>query len=304
MDSGTRHLVTPDLDNLGIHSEYQGPKEVTIGNGSKLRISHVGKSLVILSNKKFHLDDILHVLTATQNLLSISSFAKSNQVSIEFFPNHFLIKDLVTRDIVNIGPINDGLYSLAALKSSTPASYAAFLWVWHAPLAHTSFPTVHQALSSSVIVPSFKSSSLCSTCVVTKSHKDIVAPPSITNAENEPLNVIVPFHPSISPTSIQPMMPQPSIPVQTSKFLSPSPPLEPLTNHRSSSTVDPFPGDTSCNDPPSQHRVYHGPNLISANVVKENTISSNTSITPQNRVSRRHTVLRITSGPKLTLLLA
>ncbi|KAH0776743.1 hypothetical protein KY290_008154 [Solanum tuberosum] len=92
MDSGTTHNLTVDLGNLGIHFEYQGPQEVTIG------------------------------------------------------------------------PSEEGLYSLPVMKSSAPASYATSLGVWHARLAHTSFPTVRQALSSSVIVPSFESSDLCSTC--------------------------------------------------------------------------------------------------------------------------------------------
>ncbi|PHT75489.1 hypothetical protein T459_19011 [Capsicum annuum] len=137
MDSRTTHHVTPDLDNLGIHYEYQGPEEVTIGNDSKLPISHIGKSSVVVCDNKFNLDDILHVPTATQNLLSISSFAKSNQVSIEFFPGHFLTKDLVTKDIVHTGPSNDGLYSLPTLNSSITASYTASLgfgmlvWIIH-----------------------------------------------------------------------------------------------------------------------------------------------------------------------------
>jgi len=49
MDSGTTHHLTADLENLGIHSEYQGPEEVTIGNGSKILISHIGKSSVVIS---------------------------------------------------------------------------------------------------------------------------------------------------------------------------------------------------------------------------------------------------------------
>jgi len=57
------------------------------------------------------------------------------------------------------------------LKSSAPASYATSLGVWYARLAHTSFPTIRQTLSSSVIVPSSMSSSLCSTYAVSKSHK-------------------------------------------------------------------------------------------------------------------------------------
>ena len=82
MDCGTTHHLTADLGNLGIHSEYQGLEEVTIGNDSKIPISHIGKSLVVMSDKKFNLDDILLIPTAAQNLLYISSFAKSNQVSI------------------------------------------------------------------------------------------------------------------------------------------------------------------------------------------------------------------------------
>lgn len=35
MDSGTTHHLTADLNNLGIHSEYQGPEEVTLGLGNE-----------------------------------------------------------------------------------------------------------------------------------------------------------------------------------------------------------------------------------------------------------------------------
>nr|AAU90288.2 Polyprotein, putative [Solanum demissum] len=91
------------------------------------------------------------------------------QICLQLFV--ITVKDLATRDILHTGPSEDGLYSLPMLKSSAPASYAASLGVWHARLAHTSLPTVRQALSSSVIVPSFKSSSLCSTCAISKSHK-------------------------------------------------------------------------------------------------------------------------------------
>ena len=92
MDSDTTHHLIADLGNLCIHSEYQSPEEVTIGNGSKIPISHIGKSSVVISDKQFNLYDILHVPTAAQNLLSISSFSKSNQVSIGFFPSHFLLR--------------------------------------------------------------------------------------------------------------------------------------------------------------------------------------------------------------------
>lgn len=38
---------------------------VIVSSSSKLPISLVGKSFVVISDKKFNLDDILHVPTAT-----------------------------------------------------------------------------------------------------------------------------------------------------------------------------------------------------------------------------------------------
>lgn len=167
MDRGTAYHLTSHLDNLGIHSEYQGPEEVTLGNDSKLPISHIGASSIIASNKKFKLDDILHIPTATQNLVSISSFTKFNSVSVEFFPNHFLIKDLATH---HNGWTKRELYSLLVTKLSFPASFATSLGIWHARLAHASYSTIRQALPSSVFQSS-KPPSLCTTCVVSESNK-------------------------------------------------------------------------------------------------------------------------------------
>lgn len=45
------HHLTSNLDNLVIHSEYQGPQEVTLGNRSKLPISHIGKNFIITFDK-------------------------------------------------------------------------------------------------------------------------------------------------------------------------------------------------------------------------------------------------------------
>ncbi|KAH0636402.1 hypothetical protein KY289_036317 [Solanum tuberosum] len=69
------------------------------------------------------------------------------QICVQLFV--ITVKDLATRDILHPAPSEDGLYSLLVLKSSAPASYAASLGIWHARLAHTSLPTVRQALSSS-----------------------------------------------------------------------------------------------------------------------------------------------------------
>ncbi|KAH0773427.1 hypothetical protein KY290_010564 [Solanum tuberosum] len=141
MDSGTTHHLTFDLDNLAIHSAYHGPEEVILGNGSKFPISHIGKESLFISDKSYALDNLLH--------------------------------DLETRATLYKGPNDGGLYSLPILKSIfSPASYAASLGVWHARLAHTSYPTVRRDLPSNTFISSScGSSSLCPTCAISKSHK-------------------------------------------------------------------------------------------------------------------------------------
>ncbi|XP_021802902.1 uncharacterized protein LOC110746994, partial [Prunus avium] len=40
IDSGASHHVTPDLANLSLHTNYEGPDSVVIGNGSGMGITH------------------------------------------------------------------------------------------------------------------------------------------------------------------------------------------------------------------------------------------------------------------------
>jgi len=47
IDSAASHNITGDLTNLSVHSEYDGTDEVVIGDGSGLRVSHIG-SLVFI----------------------------------------------------------------------------------------------------------------------------------------------------------------------------------------------------------------------------------------------------------------
>lgn len=76
---------------------------------------------------------------------------------------------MVTRGILHTGPSRDGLYSLPVTKLLSLAFFVASLGVWHARLAHAFYPTVRRALPTAVLASS-KSSSLYTTCVVSKSH--------------------------------------------------------------------------------------------------------------------------------------
>ncbi|CAN6969566.1 unnamed protein product, partial [Brassica oleracea var. botrytis] len=43
LDSGASHHLTSDLNNLALHSPYQGNEAVTLGDGSGHAITHTGE---------------------------------------------------------------------------------------------------------------------------------------------------------------------------------------------------------------------------------------------------------------------
>ena len=84
LDSGATHQMTPNIDNLTLHSDYQGTDAIKIGNGKSLSITHTGSSLYCSHDNIFQFNDILFVSYSCSNLLSIYAFTKANDVLIEF----------------------------------------------------------------------------------------------------------------------------------------------------------------------------------------------------------------------------
>ncbi|KAJ8747654.1 hypothetical protein K2173_006501 [Erythroxylum novogranatense] len=113
VDTGASHHLTSELENLGIHSEYTGTNEVTLTNGKTLPISRVGSTTLSLSSRFFNLSNVLHVPEANLNLLSVPQFTLTNDVSVEFFHDSFVIKDRQTKQPLHRGVIQNGLYRLA-----------------------------------------------------------------------------------------------------------------------------------------------------------------------------------------------
>jgi len=62
-----------------------------VGYGSLCNIS---------SNHFFILNNLLQVSSINKNLLSVSQFARDNEVFFEFFPNHGYVKNQVTKEII------------------------------------------------------------------------------------------------------------------------------------------------------------------------------------------------------------
>lgn len=112
-DSGASSHITAASDNMQQPRLFLGNECILTANGSPLPIFGCGQSVVhSLTNKSFILCDLLHVLAASRNLLSIHRFCCDNNVILVFDSQRVQVKDLVTEDMLMEGRTNGSLYEL------------------------------------------------------------------------------------------------------------------------------------------------------------------------------------------------
>lgn len=112
LDSGESHHVTTDLNNLVLHTPYNGNEELIIGDGTGLHISHVGSLTLSHFSSHLQLNNVLYVPSMSRNIISISQFCVDNNATIEFLPNSFRVKDLKTGASLFQGLARSGVYEI------------------------------------------------------------------------------------------------------------------------------------------------------------------------------------------------
>ncbi|CBI21397.3 unnamed protein product, partial [Vitis vinifera] len=149
-----------------------------IGDDTSLPITHTGSSTLQSSPHSFLLHDVFCVPSMKHNLIYVSQFFLTNNVSIEFFPRSFLMKDLRTGATLLIDNSKDGVYKwLTIHEKSKPllifASIKASTSNWHHHLGHPSTKVLSHLMSSQLIHLSFTSIRNFSynSCHCNKSHK-------------------------------------------------------------------------------------------------------------------------------------
>jgi hypothetical protein len=110
VDLGATDHITGALNKLTVHYKYNGRDRVHTTDGNGMQISHIGHVVLHTPSSPLHLKNILHVPSASKNMLSVHRLTLDNHVFLEFHPFFFLIKDLVTRRILFKGPYHGGLY--------------------------------------------------------------------------------------------------------------------------------------------------------------------------------------------------
>ncbi|KAK2426846.1 Copia polyprotein/retrotransposon [Trifolium repens] len=169
LDSGATHHLTNTLEDLNITNPYHGSDKITIGDGNTLPISHVGKTSLSIQKHTFHLPKVLHVPNISCKLLSVSNLCKTNPISIEFFHDYYLVKDLKTRVPLLKGLHKDGLYYLPRPTIKHKAFLATTQQPWHHILGHPSDRIMRHLFSFHKIKHSINNP--CISCNISKSHK-------------------------------------------------------------------------------------------------------------------------------------
>jgi hypothetical protein len=99
-DSTATDHITGELENLTTREKYNGTNQIVTANGTGMNIHNVGHAIIHTPTCDLHLNNVLHVPSASKNLISVHRFSTENNASLEYFPNHFLIKDLDTRKVL------------------------------------------------------------------------------------------------------------------------------------------------------------------------------------------------------------
>jgi histone deacetylase 1/2 len=130
-DSGATHHVTPDANatNLMDVASLSGSDQVHIGTGQGLSITFVGSmsfSSPFYPHTTLKLNNLLHVPSITKKLVSVSQFARDNNVYFEFHPNECFVKSQGSSKLLLRGYLGiDGLYQFDSpiqLKAGASAS--------------------------------------------------------------------------------------------------------------------------------------------------------------------------------------
>lgn len=119
-DTGASNHVTSGMNNLQQRTKYAGKDFLSVGNGNRLKIEHVGSSLIKTANNDILvLNEMLHVPAIKKNLISISKLTSDNNVTVEFSSDTCFVKDKVTKRKVLQGTLKEGLYQFEPVQAAS-----------------------------------------------------------------------------------------------------------------------------------------------------------------------------------------
>jgi hypothetical protein len=161
-----------------MHDTYYGNDQVHSVNGSGMNITHIGKSIIPTPLCNLALNNVLHVPSTQNNLISVHRFTLDNDTFIEFHPFFFLIEDQKTRRVLLCGQCKGDLYPLPSSASKFRKLVFSAIKIpldqWHYRLGHRSRNIVPRVISKYNLPCSHIDSSdpsICDASTCAKAHQ-------------------------------------------------------------------------------------------------------------------------------------
>ncbi|KAJ9558744.1 hypothetical protein OSB04_013358 [Centaurea solstitialis] len=169
MDTGASSHITSDPGKITTPSLLP-VSPIFVGNGQNLPVHGSGNGFCNTPNKTYRLNRIIHSPSVIKDLISVRKFTIDNQVSIEFDPFGFSLKDLKDGHLLSrhnssgdLYPFTTPVTTLLTASTSTP---------WHDRLGHPGANVLHY-LSRFISFKHNKTvdSLLCNSCQVSNSKR-------------------------------------------------------------------------------------------------------------------------------------
>jgi len=166
-DTGATSHMASGSGNLSSARALPFSAPITVGNGASMPVTHTASST--LPGTPFHLNQILISPDLVKNLISVRAFTRDNNVSVEFDPFGFSIKDLPTRTEMLRCNSDGELYPLRpssaqALLSSSSSSAD----LWHQRLGHPGHDSLQRTLDQFDFTCTKTIANTCQSCQLGK----------------------------------------------------------------------------------------------------------------------------------------
>jgi hypothetical protein len=138
---------------------------ITVGNGARLPVTYQTSSAIPTSSSPLYLRNILVAPALVKNLLSVRKLTQDNNVSVEFDPTGFSIKDLQTREEKLRCESRGDLYPLRFQPHhALTASSSSAVSLWHQRLGHPGNSVLTQILDQFDFSCNKTAAHICSSC--------------------------------------------------------------------------------------------------------------------------------------------
>ena len=148
LDTGASSHMASAPGNFPTVQPLNSSPSVTVGNGASMPVTHLAGSSIPTSTSPLALHNILVTPSLIKNLISVRALTRDNDVSVEFDPYGFSIKDLHTRQVKLRCDSQGDLYPLQPPAPQAFHATAISVDLWHQRLGHPGRDQLTAALRS------------------------------------------------------------------------------------------------------------------------------------------------------------